>query len=141
MAAVVEAEFVAGQDQAPETLDALALVVRCITDLERDVNNGGFDQYFVNSSGNSSPWVVASLEQIDARATAAIVARALAVFGPPGPARSRDERMAQVEAFTPTQEATLDALDPLFFAYPDNLTLLLYRHVERERCLGARPGE
>ena len=48
-----------------------------IWELESEVNNGGFHQYFYNSGGALAPHVVGALKTIDAPATADIVQRAL----------------------------------------------------------------
>ena len=36
----------------------------CIDQLEREVNNGGFHQFFWNSAGDNTPETLAALEQI-----------------------------------------------------------------------------
>ena len=50
--------------------------------LESDVNNGGFDQYYLNSSGDYAWFAPAALRAIGAEQTAAIAERANAAFGP-----------------------------------------------------------
>lgn len=46
--------------------------------LDREVNNGGFDQFFVNSSRRYAPAVVRDLEAIGARKVAKLAAQAIA---------------------------------------------------------------
>lgn len=55
--------------------------------LEADVNNGGFDQYYLNSAGDHAWFAPAALRTIGAERTAAIVEQANAEFGPDGPPR------------------------------------------------------
>ncbi len=48
--------------------------------LEREVNNGGFHQYFINSSGDYSHETIQSLKSIGATTTALILQRATDQF-------------------------------------------------------------
>ena len=50
--------------------------------LEADVNNGGFDQYYVNSSGDYAWFAPQALRAVGAEKTAEIVEQANTAFGP-----------------------------------------------------------
>lgn len=52
-------------------------VVRAVEALEREVNNGGYLQFLVNSSVEFAPDIVASLRQINCPKTAEITQRAI----------------------------------------------------------------
>lgn len=56
------------------------LVLACMA-LDREVNNGGYDQFFVNSSYRFASIVVDCLRRIGAQATAEITERAIAALG------------------------------------------------------------
>jgi hypothetical protein len=56
-------------------------VVLAVEALEREVNNGGYDQFFVNSSREFAPTVVAALQRIGCKKTAAITQRAITALG------------------------------------------------------------
>lgn len=116
-----------------DSLSASERTFRLIWELEGEVNNGGFHQYFGNSSGDMSLHAVAALKEIGATQTAGIVQRALSVFGPLGPSPSQDVRLEQLEDLSVEQEALLEALDTEFYRYPDNLTTLLYQYVQAHR--------
>src|SRR5690242_18047206 len=53
-----------------------------IEELEREVNNGGYSQFFVNSSNAHAADVVAALRRAGCPVTADITARAIAALGP-----------------------------------------------------------
>jgi len=108
-------------------------VAYCIDALEREVNNGGFRQFFDNSSGDTALETVAALETIGARQAAALVRRAVAVFPDGAPPRDRDERCLLVERLPETAADEWMALDGEFYGYPDDLTTLLRRYVEAHR--------
>jgi hypothetical protein len=59
-------------------------VFSAIWAVESEVNNGGFAQYFSNSSAETAPFVVEALKTINAPKTAGICKRALAVAFPAG---------------------------------------------------------
>lgn len=71
-------------------------VVLAITALEGEVNNGGYDQFFVNSSHEFAPTIVSALRRVGCEKTAAITQRAIAALGVPRPsAKAVREAMAK----------------------------------------------
>ena len=108
-------------------------VFRAIWDLEADVNNGGCDQYYSNSSVDTAFAVVDALKEIGATQTADIVLRAHSVFPDGDPPRDRDRRQELLQRrHNPLgPEDVLEPLDQAFFAYPNDLTELLYAFVGR----------
>lgn len=106
-------------------------VFLAIWELEAQVNNGGFDQYFSNTSGDTAFAVVDALKTIGAPEAARIVAKATSVFPGSSPPRDREQRQRLLNALPPEREAVLDSLDEEFYGYPDNLTELLYEYVIR----------
>jgi len=93
--------------------------------LEAEVNNGGFDQYYWNSSGDSARRAPAALRSIGAAHTAALVDQANSVFGPDGPPEDRLARQSLAGAFDDRARHRLEELDSGFMEYRDNLSELL----------------
>jgi hypothetical protein len=56
-------------------------IVLAVEALEREVNNGGYDQFFTNSSREFAPTIVDSLRRIGCKKAASITERALKAFG------------------------------------------------------------
>lgn len=104
-----------------------------IWELEADVNNGGFHQYFFNSSGDTAPYAAPPLEAIGAFRMAGIVKDALLVFGTHGPSPERDIRQEQLADLSPSAVESLEKLTAAFFRYPDDLTELLHTYVVKHR--------
>ena len=94
-----------------------------IWELEADVNNGGFNQYFFNSAGDHALDVPAALRSVGASTTASIVDRALQTLAGDFSA-DRSARQLVLERIDPETEA-FDSLDQEFYAYPDDLSSLL----------------
>jgi hypothetical protein len=106
-------------------------VFSAIWAVESEVNNGGFAQYFFNDSRESAPFVVQALETIGAPKTAAICQRAIAAAFPEGlPEGSQAIRSAAADFSDEVLEG-LEPLDQEFFAYPHNLTDLLFAYVSQ----------
>jgi len=116
-----------------ENLSEAEQIFRAIWDLESEVNNGGFYQYYYNNSGDTACHVVAALEEIGAEAAAGIVAKANAAFYPVSPSIEQDVRREQLEVIESKYEDLWDSLDEEFFSYPDDLTGLLYDYVKRNK--------
>jgi len=107
-----------------------------IWELEAEVNNGGFTQYYTNSAGDHAERAAQSLETIGAPSMAGIVRRANALF-PGGPPRDRDQRSDVLQSLGVELEESLDRLTERFCAYPEDLSELLYRFV-RSHCEAIR---
>lgn len=102
-------------------------VVDLVIELEDEVNNGGFHQYFNNSSGDHSAETVLALDAIGAKAMADILRHAMARFPGDGPPKDREARLDILwGVFPETHE--FDDLDNEFFAYPDDLSALLAKY-------------
>ena len=117
-----------------EELTAAEKVFVSVWELEAEINNGGFNQYFFNSSGDNARHCVAALERIGAKNFAALVKQANSVFENGEPPTDSGIRQPLVESFSEEQKNSLDQLDQQFFKYPDNLTELLFDFVEKNRA-------
>jgi hypothetical protein len=104
-------------------------VFTAIWELEAEVNNGGFSQYFTNSSAESMPFVVQVLESIGAPITADICRRAINSAFPKGLPATPDVIAEEVSELSDEANEKLGASDSEFFAYPHDLTILLFQYV------------
>jgi hypothetical protein len=96
--------------------------------LDADVNNGGFTQYFFNSSGELAQHAVRAATTVGAPQLAGIIGEAVALFDVDGPSPDRDQRMDQLSGID------LEALDKLSEAYykcPEKLGEILPLFVSR----------
>ena len=99
--------------------------------LEADVNNGGFDQYYFNGSGDQAYYASYALESIGAHKMASIVSSANDVFGPDGPSRDRSVRQKQLTLVAQNDgvQSPWGALDREFQGYPDDIASLLIAYL------------
>ena len=104
-----------------------------IWELEAQVNNGGFNQYFFNSSGRLVPYAANALRTIGAQEMSSIVDLAVYAIGPNIPWLDDDARQDTVLALDDDIQSELEELDQAFFKYPNNLTELLYAYVVQHR--------
>jgi hypothetical protein len=104
-------------------------VFSAIWDVESEVNNGGFSQYFSNDSAESASFVVQALETIGAPTTANICDRAVVTAFPGGLPTTVEAIRSAANDFPEETLAELEPLDQEFFAYPHNLTDLLFAYV------------
>ena len=99
--------------------------------VESEVNNGGFSQYFLNSSAETAPFVVEALEAIGAPRTADICGRAIVCAFPTGLPPTPETISTAAAAFSDETLGELEALDAEFFAYPHDLADLLFVFVSK----------
>jgi len=97
--------------------------------VESEVNNGGFSQYFLNSTAETAAFVADALETIGAPKTADICRRAIESAFPNGLPLSPEGISSLAAELSGDTLAQLDALDTEFFGYPHDLTELLYAYV------------
>jgi len=109
-------------------------VFLCVQDVESEVNNGGFLQYFYNSSGNRALFASRSFETIGASHTAGIVKRACAVFPNGEPPSDRTEREELLERIEEQIEDALSELDDAFYEYNDDLENLVLTYVKKHQA-------
>ncbi len=101
--------------------------------LEMEVNNGGFSQFFYNSSGNFSNELVSAFTAIGANATAAICQKAIAAFGRDIPV-DRDKREEMLDELESEEiDEILEECDGAFYDYEDNLNELNYNFVMKNK--------
>lgn len=102
-------------------------VKQLIWDLEGEINNGGFHQFFFNSAGDETEATITALESIGAAHTVRIVREAAAKFPGGMPLANREERQAQLDVVAPETDE-FDDLDAAFLEYKDDLQALVDAH-------------
>jgi hypothetical protein len=108
-------------------------VIACLTEVEMEVNNGGFDQYYGNSPGDHAQDAVAALRELGATHTASLLVEANAAFGPAGPDPDREKRWAQMEGLDESRRAEWGDLDTAFYEYKDNLSQLAAAYIRKNQ--------
>ena len=102
--------------------------------LEMEVNNGGFSQFFYNSSGDFSNELVGAFTAIGANTTAGICQKAMDAFGRDIPV-DRNERQEMLDELESDElDALLGECDDAFFAYEDDLNELNYTFVMNNKA-------
>lgn len=124
--------------QYGDNMDALSVPERLFyvaQTLEMEVNNGGFSQFFYNSSGAFAGEVVQAFETIGARRTAQICGRALAVFGREIPV-DHDERQEMLDEMDCDEvNDILEECDDAFYEYEDDLNALNRAYVLKNKAM------
>lgn len=106
--------------------------VLAIEGLEREVNNGGYSQYLVNSAGTHVARVVAALHRVGCAASAEITSRALAAGGWE-PAAGDDAVAAALLQPNAERDAALAECDRAYFASDEDIAAALLAYLERRR--------
>ncbi len=89
--------------------------------LDAEVNNGGFAQFFFNSSGDRWPEALAGLEAAGAEQHAALLRAVLERFPGGQPATGRDKRQDELSKIARKREDPFHAQDEAWYALPDGL--------------------
>ena len=101
--------------------------------LEMEVNNGGFSQFFYNTSGDFSHELVHAFTEIGANKTVVICKKALDAFPQTFPV-DRYERQEMLDELESDEiEEILDECDDEFYEYEDDLTNLNYEYIRKNK--------
>jgi hypothetical protein len=93
--------------------------------LEREVNNGGFHQFFFNSSGEFAHETLESLKEIGAQTTAEWIRRAIDEFpGGKVPTDTEERRELMLKLWPESENEVWEELDQKFYTYEDDLNAL-----------------
>ena len=101
--------------------------------LEREINNGGFNQYFYNSSGDFAHETIISLQAIGANKIADILQQAIGHFQNSTVPKDRAERQEVLAQIEDTANDVLEQLDQAFYKYEDNLNDLNIDYIKQNR--------
>jgi len=100
------------------------IVKELVEELEAEINNGGFDQFFFNTSGDRTAEIIIALSSIGAVHTATIVKAACAKFPGGIPPKDKDVRQELLEQISPDSDA-FEEEDEAFLEYKDDLSGLV----------------
>lgn len=100
-------------------------------ELEREINNGGFNHFYFNSSGNYANEVIDSLVAIGANKTAEIVRNANNQFPNGKVPKDRDERQKALEQIKEKANEVWENLDQDFYKYEEDLNTLNLEFVKK----------
>ena len=101
-----------------------ALVRELVAGLEGEVNNGGFHQFFFNSTSDRTTQILQALKAIGAVHTVGILERACSKFPDGLPPADRFERQEVLLSIAP-KCTEFDIEDAEFYAYQEDLRALV----------------
>ena len=103
-------------------------IVLAVRALDREINNGGYDQFFRNSSRKFAPQIVQSLTRIGCRRTAKITQRAIKAL------HSSPLTVARIDAAMRTtneeRDWEIERCDELFYRTPQGIPSRLYAFIK-----------
>jgi hypothetical protein len=106
-------------------------IVLAVEALEREVDNGGYAQFFENSSREYAPMIVASLQRIGCRETATITEKAIKALGT---ARLTAGGIKSVMAKNDEQrKAKLNQCDDEYYKNPEPIAERLFAFIKTNK--------
>ena len=101
--------------------------------LEREINNGGFNQFYFNSTGDFAHETIKSLKSIGAIKTAEIVEKANDQFPDKKVPKDRTTRQGIIAQIEDKANVIWEELDQKFFAYEDDLNSLNMDYIKKNK--------
>ena len=115
--------------------EALSLPERdvlAVEALEREVNNGGYRQFFLNSSNEYAGEIVDALKRIGCPRTAAITARAVSVL-PAGMAATPESLAVFMEQDDSDRDGRLTECDDAYYDSGEDIATALLQYLVQHR--------
>jgi len=108
-------------------------VVLAVEALQREVNNGGYDQFFVNSSREYAPMIVDALARIDCPKTSEVTRNALDALG----LDEFDEESieAAMDAESEERDEEFARCDDAYYESGEDIDAALFAFVKSKRLL------
>lgn len=108
--------------------------ILAIEALEREVNNGGYDQFFTNSSSEFASVIVDALKRIGCPRTAEITQKAIDALGITG-AITRDALDSAMEDEDEQRTERLDECDDLYYEGEEPIAERLFEFIKQNKNL------
>jgi len=105
----------------------------CAWSLQKEVNAGGFNQFYSKPAGDYAEETVGAFERIGANYTADIIKRANNLFKNGKPSKDMVTRRGQLIRFTTEARQKLLKFEEEYYEYHDDLETLLYNFVLQHR--------
>ncbi len=115
-----------------DKLSAEERVILAVEALEREVNNGGYGQFFVNSSREYAPSIVDALRRICCPKTAEITQNALTIVQKTPMTDEEIENGTWEE--NEERQDSLGECDSLYFERPENIEESLFAFIKANRA-------
>ena len=115
----------------PEKLSDEEKTIVYIEELEREINNGGFNQFFYNSSGGYTEQIIDALRKIGSTKFLKIVENASAQFPNSLVPKDDTERQKLLEKIGSQANAVWNELDSEFFQYEEDIYSLMRNYIDK----------
>lgn len=113
------------------TLNDEENLIYSIAILEQEVNNGGFGQYFFNTSGSLAYLTLESLEKVGAKKTKKLLEQAIKIAFDGNIPSDWDERQEKLLTLDKYGEEKLNELDHQFYKTEENIEELVNAYLSR----------
>jgi hypothetical protein len=107
-------------------------IIVAVEEFEREVNNGGYNQFFINSSRDYAPIIVESLLRIGCPETAKLTSRALAALRLPSLSVASIERVMETD--DAERDAELEECSRIFFNSDEPIAVPLFNFIAENKA-------
>lgn len=104
-------------------------LVYALLELDSEVRNGGFSQYFVNSSGNHSHDALEAVEAMGFKDRLDLMRQVFDLFGPVGPEADREKRQDQFSKIFEEHESSFEGFDLGYYHIEEDINVHLAKYV------------
>ena len=125
--------IISNHGQEIDRLTESQKIVLIVENLEREINNGGFNQFFFNSGGQFAHETITALRTIKAFKTADIVSKSISAWPNQKVPKDWSERQELVDEISDQADIVWNECDKEFYKYQDNIVKLLLAYVKSNK--------
>lgn len=114
----------------PEQLTQAEKNIVYIEELEREINNGGFSQFFYNSAGNIAHELIAALEKVGSIFILGLVKSAVSEFPDGIVPRDSVKRQKLLKQIEDKSSDKWEKLDQQFYKYEEDIYSMLIEYIK-----------
>ena len=119
------------EEQGYEALSLVEKTVFCLDQLLREMENGGFVQFFHHEAGSRAEDTFESLERIKAKSSAELLEKIIGLFEGRSIPADEDERRDAFDQIESEHADDIADLDDRFFDCGENLVELTLKYVQK----------
>ncbi len=119
--------------EKPESLSDEETVIVLVEEYEREINNGGFNQFFYNSAGNDYYEIIDALKKIGSVIFLDILESSSKPFPGSKVPVARNERQRMLEEMGDNAEKIWKGLEEKFYKYEEDITKLLIEYINKNK--------
>jgi len=117
--------------ESPEALTQAEMNIALVIEFEKEIENGGFNQFFFNTIGGYSFDILRALKEMSSKKTRELLNKAINQFPNSLVPKDHGERQELMEEIEDEADEEWDLLDEAFYEYDEDLYVIMIEYIKK----------